>query len=272
MTPLHAIVLVGGKGSRLLPYTRTRPKALLELGGHSVLEIILRRLRAFGFDRVTLCVSHLGEQIRAEIGDGARLGLSVDYSVDERPLGTAAPLRLTLGWTGPAVVMNGDILTTLDFADLHRAHERTGSVLTVAFLRRRFTAGVGLVRLEEDRVIEVMEKPTFGLNVSSGIYVVSPSALDHIPEGPADMPTLINNLIGHGEPVHGYGFAGSWHDIGTPARYEEAKKAFQSEPRRYLEPGPPGATEHVAVDELAAVRDIGLLVDGGGHQRKEARA
>ncbi|WP_218951961.1 sugar phosphate nucleotidyltransferase [Amycolatopsis anabasis] len=275
MTIVHAILLVGGKGTRLLPHTADQPKALIRLGRYAILEIILRRLRAFGFDRVTLCVSHLGEMIRAEFGSGAALGLSIEYSVDERPLGTAAPLLLTENWDTPAVVMNGDILTTIDFGDLLRRHQARQSLLTVAFVRRRLSAGVGLVRVIDGRIREVLEKPTFDLNVSSGIYAVSPAARKYIPRGgPADMPDLINALIRHDEPVHGYGFSGAWHDIGTPLRYDEARKAFEADPDRYLGPDPATGRDQPAdgapgagLDDLAAGLDVGVLLD-----RSEARA
>lgn len=234
---MHAILMVGGKGTRLSPYTRHQPKALIKMGRYSLLEIILRRLRASGFDRVTLCISHLGEMIRTEFGDGRRLGLAIDYSVDERPLGTAAPLLLVPEWTSPAVVMNGDILTTIDFADLHRQHVHSRSPLTVAFQRRRLDASMGLLRVLDNRVHAVWEKPSFEWNISSGIYVADPSVRHRIAPGvPVDMPDLIGILIRDGEPVHGYRFTGSWHDIGTPARYEQASSEFLADPEVYLNP------------------------------------
>lgn len=237
---MHAILLVGGAGTRLWPYTRDLPKALVRLGRYTILEVILNRLRACGFDRVTLCVSHLREQITKEIGDGRHLGLRVDYSVDERPLGTAAPLLLVEDWTAPAVVMNGDVLTTVDFADLFRAHARRGGRLTVAFQRRRLATSVGVLHVREDRedrITAMWEKPNFEWNVCLGIYVADPAVRGHIPTNtPTDMPGLIGALIGHDEAVHGYRFTGAWHDIGTPAGYDRARAEFLADEDRYLRP------------------------------------
>jgi NDP-sugar pyrophosphorylase family protein len=284
MRTMHAIVLVGGKGSRLLPHTRERPKALVMLGRCAILEIILRRLRAFGFSRVTLCVAHLGEQIRAAYGDGSGLGLSIDYTVDDRPLGTAAPLRLVQDWRTPAVVLNGDILSTVDFGHLLRTHELNRGPLTIAYVRRRLTATVGLVQLADGRVSEILEKPTFGLRVSSGIYAVSPSVRDYLPDGPVDMPGLVSLLVANGEPVHGYGFDGAWHDIGTPGRYLEASRAFESDPDLYLSPAPHDGRQWRApvsgepVDALAVAEEGLDLTEfgdrgfGDDDLRSEARA
>jgi NDP-sugar pyrophosphorylase family protein len=239
---VHAILLVGGKGTRMLPHTRHRPKALLKFGDYPLLEIILRRLRACGFQRVTLCISHLGEMIQAEFGDGARLGLAVDYCVDDRPLGTAAPLRQVTDWTTPALVMNGDLLTALDFTALYQAHVRSECALTVAYQCRWVNSGVGLLRLNGSRVTGLQEKPRFEWNVNSGIYVADPSVRGRIPgDDPVDMPELIGLLIDEDAPVHAYRFTESWHDIGTPARHEEAQRAFLADPQLYLSPAGAGA-------------------------------
>jgi NDP-mannose synthase len=261
---MHAIVLAGGKGTRLLPHTRHRPKALIRLGRCPILEIILRRLRASGFDRVTLCVSHLGEMIRAEFGDGRRLGLAIDYCVDERPLGTAAPLLLVEDWTTPAVVMNGDILTAIDLAGLHRTHRRSGARLTVAFHRRSLTSPMGLLQMRGASVTAVWEKPTFEWNVSCGIYVVDPLVRRHIPRGvPADMPGLISTLVERGEPVRGHRFSAPWHDIGSPASYERAHLAYLADPDLYLDPRAPAPVPPDDRGELVGE----LALDGDERQR-----
>ena len=245
---VHAILLVGGKGTRLWPRTRHQPKALVKLGHYSILEIILRRLRDCGCDRVTLCISHLGHMIRREFGNGRRLGVPVDYCVDEHPLGTAAPLHLVPDWTSPAVVMNGDILTTIDFADLYRQHERGTGRLTVAFHRSLLAAGVGVVRVLDGRVEAIWEKPSVEWNINAGIYVADPLVRKYVPTGsPADMPSLITALIEHGETVNGYGFSGEWHDIGTPFRYQRAMKEFLTNPERYLKPDAVGDGRYVPV-------------------------
>ncbi|MFC7545956.1 sugar phosphate nucleotidyltransferase [Plantactinospora sp. GCM10030261] len=237
---MHAIVLVGGKATRLWPRTRWQPKALVKIGHYSILEIIIRRLRDCGFDRITLCIAHLGDMIKDEFGDGRHLGVAVDYCAEERPLGTAAPLHLVPDWTSPAVVMNGDILTTIDFADLHRQHTTSGNLLTVAFHKSLLHAGVGVLRVRDGRVQQIWEKPNVEWNINAGIYVADPRVRDHIPRSDAaDMPGLINALLADGQQVTGYGFSGQWYDIGTPFRYQKAMKEFLTHPDRYLRPDAP---------------------------------
>ncbi|GAA2868896.1 hypothetical protein Acy02nite_40660 [Actinoplanes cyaneus] len=234
---MHAILLVGGKGTRLAALLDNLPKALIRVGPHPILEIALRRLRACGFDRITLCVSHLREMIEAEIGDGSRLGLSVDYVVDHNSLGTAAPLSLVPDWTEPAVVMNGDVLSVVDFAALHRSHVADGNAMTVAYLPRAARVSVGLLEMAGDRAVALREKPSFDWNVSCGIYVADPLVRKYLPEGErTDMPALINTLIDKGEPVRGYRVPGAWHDVGTPDRYRRACTEFEADPQLYLDP------------------------------------
>jgi len=179
--------------------------------------------------------------IRDEFGDGRRLGLAIDYSFDERPLGTAAPLLLVPRWTTPALVMNGDLLTTIDFAGLYSAHEESGALLTVATQRRSFQSGAGFLRMADDRVTALWEKPVVEWNISAGIYVMDPAAGKYIPPGlPFDMPGLINELIEHAELVRGHPFHDAWHDIGTPDDFERARAEFCRNPARYLAPLAPG--------------------------------
>ncbi len=232
---MHAIVLVGGKATRLWPRTRSQPKALVRIGQYPILEIIIRRLRDCGFDRITLCIAHLGEMIKREFGDGRHLGVTVDYCTEESPLGTAAPLHLVRDWTTPAVVMNGDILTTVDFADLYRRHTTSGNLLTVAFHQSVLCAGVGVLHVRDGLVQQIWEKPQVEWNISAGVYVADPRVLDYIPRSDAaDMPGLINALLADGRQVTGYGFRGQWYDIGTPFRYQKAMKEFLAHPDRYL--------------------------------------
>jgi NDP-sugar pyrophosphorylase family protein len=256
---VHAIILAGGRGTRLLPYTEDCPKPLLPLGSYPILEVILRRLRASGFARVTLCIAHLGDMIRSEFGDGQQLGLSIGYRADpDGPLGTAAPLRLLDDWDTPALVMNGDVLATVDLAGLYQRHLASRSRLTVAFRRCRVPTAVGMVEAPGDQIRAIWEKPTLTWNISSGIYVASPSLRQDIPAGRQfDMPDLIEILLRRGEPVHGYRFTGAWHDIGTPAGYARAEAAFLADPQRYLVPEPPAGGDR----ELGPVPDSGLDPD-----------
>jgi len=246
---VHAVLLVGGKGTRLYPLTKNIPKPLVRIGPYSILEITLRRLRANGFRRITLCISHLGHLIQEAVGDGSALGLEVDYVLDTTPLGTAAPLLAVPEWDGPAVVMNGDILTTIDFGDLYRQHQASETLLTVAFHRRRLPTSVGMLHVQGGRVRAIWEKPSFYWNINSGIYVADALSRKFIMEGePADMPDLINAMIEHDEPVNGYGFTGPWHDIGTPSRYVQASNEFLAHPELYLDPSVRPVDDDVQVE------------------------
>jgi NDP-mannose synthase len=234
---VHAVILVGGKGSRLLPFTKYRPKPLMRLGRYSILEVIIRRLRASGFERVTLCTAHLGEMIRSEFGDGRRLGLAIDYCTDDPPSGTAAPLLLVSDWDSPAVVMNGDVLTALDFAHFYRTHVQSDSLLSVAFQRREVPVELGVLQVGDRQVHAMWEKPSLAIDVCSGMYVADPSIRDIMPEGDrVDMPDVIDALLKKGEPVNAYGFQSEWHDIGTPATYKNAEREFLANQDHYLFP------------------------------------
>lgn len=239
---MHAIVISGGKGSRLESLSLSTPKALLRLGSRSLLEIVLLRLGHAGFDRVTVCIGHLGDQIVTEFGDGERLGLSIDFCREQAPLGTAAPLRQVSDWTSPALVLNCDILTSLDFAALYRAHRDSGAAFTMAVRQHEMSVPFGVVDLNETGAVErLREKPSLSVSVSSGIYVIDPSTRDLLPEsGRMDMPELVDALLGAGRSVRSYRFTSDWADIGTPASYAAAKLAFEADPGRYLPPAVAG--------------------------------
>ncbi|MFC9434479.1 sugar phosphate nucleotidyltransferase [Nocardia sp. NPDC057030] len=234
---MHAIILAGGRGARLLPYTKNRPKPLMRLGRYSILEVLIRRLRACNVDRVTLCIAHRGDMIREEFGGGGHLGVAIDYCTDQPPSGTAAPLLLVADWDSPAVVMNADILTAIDFAHLHRVHEHSGSALTVAFQRRQVPVDLGVLQVVDGQVHAMWEKPSLAIDVSSGIYVIDPSVKAVVPEGEAvDMPDVIEALLRAGERVNAYGFREEWFDIGTPTTYKTAEREFLAKQEHYLAP------------------------------------
>lgn len=180
--------------------------------------------------------------IRDELGDGGRFGLRIDYCVDRQPLGTAAPLWLVEDWTEPALVMNGDLLTTIDVADVYRSHTAGGALLTVVFKEIELPVDYGVVRLAGDRVCGVWEKPRVVVPIATGVYAADPSVRDYLgPGSPADMPELIAAAAGSPRGVEGYRFAGEWYDIGTPASFERACQAFAARPDLYLcgKGGPP---------------------------------
>lgn len=233
--PDHAIVLAGGRGSRLHPHTVASPKPLIRLDGLTILEIILRQLGSFGASRVTLCVSYLADMIMNECGDGRRFGVTVDYCVDAEPRGTAGPLATVPGWTAPALVMNADILTGLDFADLFTRHVTASALLTVAAHVQELPVDYGVLHIAQDEVIALVEKPRLELNVSAGIYVASPAVREYLPaDREFGINDLVHELLQHGQAVRAYEFTEEWYDIGTPERLADARRSFVASRAAYL--------------------------------------
>jgi len=247
---MHAIILAGGKGTRLRPYTATLPKPLVPLGERPVLEIVLRRLAASGVRSVTLAVNHMAELLMAFFGDGSKFGLAIDYSLEVEPLGTIGPLRLIEELPESFLVMNADVLTDLDVGRLWDFHESHGGPATVAAFQRESKVDFGVLHTEEHgRLTSFSEKPVQRHLVSMGIYVFRRSVLRFVPPGQHfGFDDLMHALLERGEPVHTWLHRGTWLDIGRPEDYElaqnnlhailpaEAVPVVRSRGRRSLEP------------------------------------
>jgi NDP-mannose synthase len=230
---MRAAILAGGMGTRLAPYTTVLPKPLVPVGERPILELILHQLADAGFTRVDLCVAHLGGLIRAYLGESGTVpeGLDVRYHWEDRPLGTAGAIRDLDPPDGPLLVMNGDILTTLDFADLVRQHVADEAALTVATHTQEVKIDLGVIEANGgSEVTGYIEKPTLDYEVSMGIYVYGERAVQSIPPERFDFPDLVLRLIAEGERVSRYRFDGPWFDIGTPSQHEEAAVAFRESP------------------------------------------
>ncbi|HVN12988.1 MAG TPA: sugar phosphate nucleotidyltransferase [Kineosporiaceae bacterium] len=227
---MHVAILAGGRGVRLKPYTTALPKPLVPIGEeYAVLDIILQQLKAQGFTRVTLAIGHLGSLIRAFVGDGSRWDLDDDYSDEDRPLSTIGPL---LGFLDALpehfLVMNGDVLTDLDYADLLRGHVRSGAPLTVATYRRSVKIDFGTLETSGDRIVEFREKPVLDYVVSMGVYALSRSTLERYPSNvPFGFDELVLDLLARNEPPRAHPFDGYWLDIGRPDDYDEANRRFE---------------------------------------------
>ena len=227
---MHAVILAGGKGTRLRPYTASLPKPLVPIGDeHAVLEIVLRQLRHRGFRSVTLAIGHLGSLIQAYVGDGSRWGMTVDYVHEEAPLGTIGPVVAMLDRLPEHfLVLNGDILTDLDFADVLRRHSASGVPLTVATRRRDVLIDFGVLELDGDRIVGFREKPTLSYFVSMGVYGLSRATLARYEAGRAfGFDELVLDLLRRGEHPVAYPFDGYWLDIGRPDDYDQANEDFQ---------------------------------------------
>ena len=229
---MQAVILAGGKGRRLRPYTTVLPKPLMPLGEMPIIEVVLRQLAASGFGQVTLAVGYLAELLMAYCGDGRKFGLDLSYSREETPLGTAGPLALIDGLAGgdSFLVMNGDVLTSLDFAALVQRHQASGAAATIATHQRQQQINYGIIESDDaDRVTAYIEKPQHHYQVSMGVYVLTPAVLEYIPRGHyLDLPDLVRTLMAAGRPVLAYPFDGYWLDIGRHDDYEQAVEEFEA--------------------------------------------
>ena len=228
----RVVILAGGKGSRLAPYTTVLPKPLLPVGDRAILDIVLRQLRSCGFDDVTIAIGHLAHLVRLVLGDGSGHRISIRYHEESEPLGTAGPLGTIEGLDKTFLMMNGDVLTTLDYAQLMRAHEEAGNAITIATHRRLVPTDYGVLHVGEQagetrRVTAYEEKPELPFIVSMGVYVLEPHVIDYVPKGEAfDLPDLVQALLAAGEPVGSYLYDGYWLDIGRHDDYERATREY----------------------------------------------
>jgi NDP-mannose synthase len=228
---MHAMILAGGKGVRLRPYTTSLPKPLMPIGDEfSILEIVLTQLAQRGFDSATLAIGHLGHLIRSFVGDGSRWGMRIDYATEDTPLGTIGPvLQILDQLPDDFLVMNGDVLTDLDYADLLLHHIGSSAPLTVATYQRQVKIDFGVLATESGRVTEFTEKPTLTYRVSMGVYGMSRRTLaEYQPGIPLGFDELILDLLAKQQPPNEYGFDGYWLDIGRPDDYDRANAEFDS--------------------------------------------
>lgn len=226
---MRAVILAGGRGVRLRPYTTRLPKPLVPIGEeHSILEIVLEQLARHGFTQVTLAIGHLGHLIRSFVGDGSRWGLEVTYVSEFQPLGTLGPVVSNADLLPHHfIVMNGDVLTDIDLAALLDGHVASGAPLTVATYQRDVTIDLGVVEAENGHVVGFVEKPRFDYRVSMGVYAISREALRPYPAGrPLGFDTLILDLVRRGTPPAVVDHEGYWLDIGRPDDYDRANADF----------------------------------------------
>jgi NDP-mannose synthase len=232
---MRAVVLAGGMGTRLRPYTTVLPKPLVPIGDRPILEIVIRQLGRRGFRQIDMCVGHLGELIRSYFAESQSVpeGVTLAYHWEDEPLGTVGALRQVDGLDQPFLAMNGDILTDLDYAELMRFHAAQDAALTIATHDKKVKLELGVIESEENVVTGYVEKPTLAYDVSMGIYAYHPRALEHMPAGRFDLPELVLALIDAGERVATYRFDGFWFDIGTADEHERAVHAYDQHAARF---------------------------------------
>ncbi len=233
---MKAVVLAGGKGSRLAPYTRILPKPLMPIGDMPILEVLLFQMKAAGIDQVILTVGHLSELLRSFFRDGSQYGLQIAYSYEECPLGTAGPLALVDGLSETFLVTNGDVLTTLSLRELIEFHKANKAIATIAAHHRQSKIDLGVIQKDGDcRITGYIEKPVYEFLVSMGIYVFEPAVLAYIPYNQRlDFPDLVKTMIAAGEKVAAYEFNGYWEDLGRPDDYERASQDFEAMRSKFL--------------------------------------
>lgn len=229
----RAVILAGGRGSRLAPYTTVLPKPLMPIGDRAILDVLVRQLAAAGFTELTFAVGYLGHLIRAVFGDGSAFGVSIDYHDEPEPLGTAGPLA-GIGDTGTLLVLNGDLLTALDFRQFFEIHQGSGNAMTIATHRRVVNVDYGVLHVAgTSRPVDVVtgyaEKPELAYVVSMGVYALEPRALALIPPGERfDIPDLVLTLLESGAPVGSWLYDGYWLDIGRHGDYEQAIEDYET--------------------------------------------
>jgi NDP-sugar pyrophosphorylase family protein len=229
----RAVILAGGKGTRLRPYTTVLPKPLMPIGDRPVLDIIVRQLKAHGFQRITVATGHLAELIEVFFRDGSVYGIPIDYYREDEPLGTVGALALIDGLREEDVlVMNGDVLTDIDYGALLAHHQASDAAATIATKGRHVQISLGVLRFGDEgdptRLTGYDEKPAIDYTASMGVYCFAPRALDHIDAGERiDFPDLVLRLIAAGEIVRSWPSDDYWLDIGRHDDYEQAQEEFE---------------------------------------------
>ena len=233
---MKVVILSGGKGSRLYPYTVVLPKPLMPVGDLPILEVILRQLRCCRLTDITLAVGHLGNLIQTFFGDGSKWGMNIKYSFEDQPLGTVGPLACLKDLKQTFMVMNGDLLTTLDYSRLVEFHKEQKAIATVASQKRSVDVDFGVIQKDQDgRMAKYIEKPKLSYLVSMGIYIFEPEILDFIPKGEKlDFPELMQILLEGDRKVAIYESSDFWLDIGRPDDYQKAVEEFEKNRKRFL--------------------------------------
>lgn len=228
---MHAVIMAGGKGVRLRPYTTALPKPLVPIGdSHAVVEVVLEQLASCGFTSATLAINHLGRLIRAFVGNGSRWGMDIDYIEESVPLSTVGPLfNLRDRLPEHFLVMNGDVLTDLDYGHLLETHRMSAAPLTVATAQRTAKIDFGVLDVTGDAIVGFQEKPSLDYRVSMGVYGMSRSTIEPYPKGLAlGFDQLVLDLLEQGRCPASFDFDGYWLDIGRPDDYDEANRDVAS--------------------------------------------
>ena len=235
---MQALILAGGRGTRLQPYTTVLPKPLMPVGNIPILEIILRQLAHAGVTEAILAVGYLNHLFEAFFQDGRRFGLKIHYSVEDAPLGTAGPLALVQDrLESDFLVMNGDLLTSISYRAIFDHHRRHNSAATIGIFRREMKIDFGVIERDAEGLLErYVEKPTYQFDVSMGIYVMRKESIAPFIRSSTylDLPDLMRTLVEKGERVQCYEHSGTWLDIGRVDDYQIASEVFEARRDEFL--------------------------------------
>lgn len=235
--PVTAVMLAGGVGSRLYPYTAFIPKPLVPIDKDAIAEVLLRQLAHYGTQRVIVSIGHLGHLIEAVLGDGSRYGLELIYQREQEPLGTVGPLALAKDLLPENfLVLNGDVLSDINFAAIRQQHEQSGKTLTVATYVREVRSEFGVLETDAGgNVTAFKEKPAIRNQVSMGVYAMNRRVLDYFRPGDRfGFDHLVLAMLAARDPIGTFAWQGRWLDIGRPADYADAQETFRSERGIYL--------------------------------------
>ena len=223
----HAVILAGGKGTRLRPYTISMPKPLVPINEMPIIEIIIKQLIQSGFNRVTISVNYMADMIKAYLGDGSKYGISIDYSFEDKELSTMGPLRLIRDLPDNFLVMNGDVLTDLNFANFCNTHTCCNNLFSISASRRTEKIEYGVLECDKDKLVGFKEKPSNDFLVSMGVYMLNRDVLKFIP---ADVffgfDHLMYKLIESNSLASVIEHKGKWFDIGRPQDYDMANSEY----------------------------------------------
>ena len=232
----RVVILAGGKGTRLKPFTVAMPKPLVPVGELPILEIIIRQLAFYGFDTITITVNHMADLIKAFFGDGSKWGVKINYSLEDKPLSTMGPLKLVKDLPDNFLIMNGDILTDLNFSIFFENHCKNKNIFTISSSQREQKSEYGVLGLNDDlKLTKFQEKPKLIYNVSMGVYAANKKILDLIPENTSyGFDHLMLELINRKNYASIEKFSGYWLDIGRPDDYEIATEVFEKQKSLFL--------------------------------------
>lgn len=226
--PNRVILMVGGLGTRLRPLTKDTPKPMLHVGGKPILQTIVEKFASYGFVNIVMCVNFKSNIIQDYFGDGSKYGVNIEYTFEDKRMGTAGALSLLKNIPDePFFVMNGDLLTNVNFEHLLNFHLKNNSLATMCVREYDIQVPFGVVEIDDKKIVSIEEKPVHKFFVSAGIYMLSPSVIDYIPENDFyDMPTLFEKLIEKEEKTLSFAIKEYWLDIGRIEEYEKANNEY----------------------------------------------